>query len=141
RRAVLDELDRLLAPDATVLQLWGSATRDPRDVMDAEAHSEYPWRLRHLFLGYHRGPFATRWLTDEAISHAPVHSWDTDDDSALAGELDPWEEQESMRHRIHPLPRKVQPITSRPTAVKPGTPDVHPSATWDSAPVHMSAYL
>src|SRR5699024_6492623 len=42
RRAVLDELDRLLAPDATVLQLWGSATRDPRDVMDAEAHSEYP---------------------------------------------------------------------------------------------------
>lgn len=32
-------------------------------------------------------------------------------------------------------------MTIRPTAVKPGTPDVHPSATWDSAPVHMSAYL
>ena len=93
RQAVLAELHRLLAPDATVLQLWGSATRDPRDIMDEEAHSECTWRSRHLFLGYRHGPSASQWLNDQEISQATIHAWDTDDKYFHAGELDPWEQR------------------------------------------------
>lgn len=93
RKAVLAELDRVLASDATVLQLWGSATRDPRDVMEDEALSERRWRLRHLFLGYRHGPSASQWLTDEEISQATVHAWGTDDKYVHAGQLDPWEQR------------------------------------------------
>lgn len=90
RSAVMDELDRVLAADATVLQLWGSAARDPREVMAEEARSERRWRERHVFLGYHREAGASRWLTDEEISHATIHAWDTDGDCFYAGRLDPW---------------------------------------------------
>lgn len=91
REALLAELHRVLAPDATVLQLWGSGARDPRDVMEAESSSQGRWRLRHLFLGYRYGPSASRWLTDEEISQATIHTWDTDGKYLHAGQLDPWE--------------------------------------------------
>lgn len=91
RQSVLDELTRVLNPDARVLQLWGSAAQDPREVMDNEDRPDRPWRTRHLFLGYHRDSGGSRWLTDGEISRATVLAWDSGSEYASAGQLDPWE--------------------------------------------------
>lgn len=92
RQPVLDQFERVLSPDATVLQLWGSAVRDPREVMAEEGSSARPWRTRHLFLGYQRNDDGgARWLTAEEISTATVHAWDSADSHVIAGQIDPWE--------------------------------------------------
>lgn len=90
RQAVLNELERVLGSDATVLQLWGSATKDPREVMGEEDRADRPWRTRHLFLGYQRDLGGSRWLTSEEISSATVRAWDGEDDYFIAGRIDPW---------------------------------------------------
>lgn len=92
RQAVLDQLEGLLEPGATVLQVWGSAATDPREVMAKDdGCAVRPWRARHLYLGYQRDERGARWLTDEEISGAAVRAWDGDGGPSLAGQVDPWE--------------------------------------------------
>lgn len=91
RQAVLAELERVLAHDATVIQVWGSATQDPREVRDLESSSHRSWTMRHVYLGYRPGPPTRRWLTDDEVSRAALLAWD-DDDDVIAGQLEPWEQ-------------------------------------------------
>lgn len=91
REPLFDELERVLEPDATVLQLWGSAEQDPRHVMADGTRVERPWRMRHLLLGYRRDSGSARWLTHNEVSEATVLAWDTDSDEFVVGALDPWE--------------------------------------------------
>ncbi|WP_029089882.1 hypothetical protein [Brevibacterium album] len=91
RQAVFDQLERVLSREATVLQLWGSAHRDPREVMAEETRTPRPWTMRHLLLGYRSDRGGSRWLTHAEISEAALRAWDGDDPYAIAGRLDPWE--------------------------------------------------
>lgn len=90
RQAVLDQLVDVLAPDATVLQLWGSAATNPRKTMAQEHSTRHPWTMRHLVLGYHREAGYFRWLTDEEISRAALRAWDGDERVSVAGQVEPW---------------------------------------------------
>lgn len=93
RQAVLDQLEHVLSPEARLLQLWGSAAQDPRQVMAAEDHTVRSWDTRHLFLGYQRDDGVSRWLTSLEVSQATLHAWDDESKGNhrfIAGELDPW---------------------------------------------------
>lgn len=92
RQAALDQVEQLLEPTAQVLQLWGSATQHPADVMRGEEKSERPWVSKHLLLGYEHSGGASRWLTNDEIAHATLRAWDAvpGDGYFTAGQTEPW---------------------------------------------------
>lgn len=95
RQTVLEQLGRVLTTDATVLQIWGSASQDPREVMAEDPAAAVPtgrsWSMRHVYLGYQPGPGTARWLTEAEISSGVLDAWDSGREHTVVGRLDPWD--------------------------------------------------
>jgi NAD(P)-dependent dehydrogenase (short-subunit alcohol dehydrogenase family) len=93
-RQVLAELDPLLAPSATVVQLWGSARRDPSAQATAPPPGYGPPRAyRRVVLGYVRDGAGSRWLTDEEISQGALRALDDPAPVQIVGRTEPWSQR------------------------------------------------
>lgn len=92
RPAVMESIDAVIAPDATVVHLWGSVGQDPRDLVPAFDPVDRR-RVRHVVLGYMphgRHGADARWLTDAEISTAVLQALDSDERITVAGRIEPW---------------------------------------------------
>lgn len=88
REPIMDSLPGLLAPDATVIHVWGSSARSPEDTKAAYDARPESWRNKHVFLGStHNGRYR-RWLTHQEISAGAIQAWDGDEDITIVGELE-----------------------------------------------------
>lgn len=93
RIAVMHELDRVVAPGALVLQVWGSAGEDPRNVRAAELVRLPGRSMRDVILGYAGEAGASRWLTHTEISEGVLGALDLPETDQVIGQLDPWDER------------------------------------------------
>lgn len=93
RPKVMEHLCEATAPDAAVVHLWGSATRDPRETIGTEAGVGGHWRMHHVVLGYTHDAATPRWLTSSAISMAALTALDQKQDYLIAGQIDPWNQR------------------------------------------------
>ncbi|HIW99612.1 MAG TPA: hypothetical protein H9871_05665 [Candidatus Nesterenkonia stercoripullorum] len=93
RVAVMRGLARLLTADAVVVQVWGSASHDPRDVLDSQG-VDLPGRtMCHVMLGYVRLAGISRWLSSAEISDGVVHALDAAEPVHVVGRIDPWQQR------------------------------------------------
>lgn len=93
RAALMRELERVVAPDAIVVQVWGSAAQDPRGYLTTE-RVELPGRTsRDVFLGYVIRESGARWLTHREISEGVLHAIDQPEATHTVGQIDPWDQR------------------------------------------------
>lgn len=90
RTAVMGELDRVVASDAIVVQVWGSAGEDPRSALVTEQATLPGRRMRDVVLGYVNEARGSRWLTHMEISEGVVHALDRPEALQVVGQIDPW---------------------------------------------------
>lgn len=90
RTAVLSELQPLVASDAIVVQVWGSAGEDPRSALATEQATLPGRRMRNVVLGYAREAGASRWLTHTEISAGVLNALDRPEALQVIGQIDPW---------------------------------------------------
>ncbi|WP_162301551.1 hypothetical protein [Nesterenkonia muleiensis] len=91
REALMHELERVVAQDALVLPVWGSAGRDPREALTEQADSFAGHRVRHVILGYLSGVNGSRWLTHTEISTGVLNAMESTREIHVVGRLDPWD--------------------------------------------------
>lgn len=91
--ALHPELASLLADDAVVVQLWGSARRDPPQDIDVPTAYAPPRRYRRVVLGFTDGPAGTRWLTDEEVSRGAVRALTDQEPVQVVGRVEPWSDR------------------------------------------------
>ncbi|MDT0268515.1 hypothetical protein RM844_19705 [Streptomyces sp. DSM 44915] len=84
-------LDGVLAPDATVVHLWGSAGADPTASRPAPPEYRPPRHYRSVVLGYvDRPDGGTRWLTDREISYGALRALADPAPRQTVGRTEPW---------------------------------------------------
>lgn len=93
RTAVMRELDRVVASDAIVVQVWGSAGEDPRNVLATELVTLPDRRMRDVILGYVREARVSRWLTHTEISDGVLHALDRAEALEVVGQIDLWDQR------------------------------------------------
>lgn len=92
RTAVIRALEQVIAPDAVVINVWGSANQDPREVRLAET-SELPGiDTRDVLLGYIRAAGASRWLTHAEISEGVLSTLNRTEHIHTVGQIEPWDQ-------------------------------------------------
>lgn len=93
RAPLMRDLERVVAPDAIVVQVWGSAGQDPREVLLAE-RVDLPGRTtRDVVLGYVVSEGRARWLTHTEISDGVLHTIDQPQTTRTVGQIDPWSQR------------------------------------------------
>lgn len=93
RVAVMGGLARGLTADALVVQVWGSASQDPRDVLTSEG-VDLPGRtMRHVMLGYVRHTGKSRWLSSTEISDGLLQALQASEPVHVVGHIDPWDQR------------------------------------------------
>lgn len=90
RFPLIKELDRALEPPATVVRIWGSATRDPRMALSHDEHVLENHNVRDVVLGYEQTAGRNRWLTNGEISDGVLKSLAEDTSMQVVGKIDPW---------------------------------------------------
>ncbi|MBE3001703.1 hypothetical protein IDM40_23835 [Nocardiopsis sp. HNM0947] len=83
-------LDPLLSPDATVVQLWGSAGADPRNSRPLPDQYSPPRSYRSVVLGFADTARGTRWLTDREISDGALRALRDTAPEQIVGRVEPW---------------------------------------------------
>lgn len=91
RTAVMGELEHTVASDAIVVQVWGSAGEDPRNVLATERVTLPGRRMRHVILGYAIEAKVSRWLTHTEISDGVLRALDRPEALQIIGQIDPWD--------------------------------------------------
>lgn len=91
QEALMHELERVVAQDAVVVWVWGSAGRDPHEVLTEHADSFAGHRVRHVVLGYLSGVNGSRWLTHTEISTGVLNAIESTREIHVVGRLDPWD--------------------------------------------------
>lgn len=85
-----EALGSLLAADATVVHLWGSAARDPSGGPSRPEMYAPPRSYRAVVLGFADGPSGTRWLTDREISDGALRGLEHPAELQVVGRTEPW---------------------------------------------------
>lgn len=93
RMPLMLELERVVASDAVVVQVWGSAGRDPREALTGERVLLSGRTNRDVVLGYIAGDDGPRWLTDLEISDGALRAIDQAEASRVIGQIDPWSQR------------------------------------------------
>lgn len=93
RAEMMRELARVVAPDAIVVQVWGSASQDPRDVRATEQVTLPGRRMCDVLLGYVSEAGVARWLTHTEISDGVLQALDRTEALQVVGQIDPWEQR------------------------------------------------
>lgn len=93
RSAVLAALDQVIAPNAVVVNVWGSASQNPREVALAEADSLPGREIRDLLLGYVSEDGRARWLTHTEVSDGVLQTLDGSESVHVVGQIDPWDQR------------------------------------------------
>lgn len=90
-----EALAGILAPDAVVVSLHGSAGADPsRTAPAAPPVHAPPRRYRTVVLGFADQPAGgTRWLTHQEISQAALAALDDPQPIQVAGRVSPWQDR------------------------------------------------
>lgn len=83
-------LDPLLATDATVVQLWGSAGADPRRSRPLPDQYTPPRSYRSVVLGFADTAEGTRWLTNREISDGALRGLHDPQPQQIVGRVEPW---------------------------------------------------
>jgi len=89
-REIHRSLDELLTPTATVVQLWGSASVDPRLSRAWPEEYQPPREYRSVVLGFADGPAGTRWLTDREVSDGALKALADPTAEQVVGRVEPW---------------------------------------------------
>lgn len=93
RTAIISELDRAVDANTVVVNVWGSASQDPREVRAAEMGTLAGRDTRDLVLGYAREAGASRWLTHAEISDGVLHVLNGTEPVHIVGQIDPWDQR------------------------------------------------
>lgn len=92
QESVTSALAGIIAPDAPVVRLWGSAGRDPRETLPpggALAGHD----VRNVVLGYQKSGSTSRWLSDAEISDGAIRALTNPEALQQVGHVDPWSQR------------------------------------------------